>query len=191
MVLGNVCDYLFEYTREDFCCCVAPMKMHGCESEFSTCAAIEASTDAMPACAPGMWANELNLGVCGTGTALLLMQVNQTLCELNLRQNYVSDEGAVGLAGVVRGSQSLRVLDVQSNSFRTEGRKALAASFQSNPRVAQAMPLSWHAGQESSHVRAKLAQPPRSLVSVDTAATAPGRRNEAGLQRKKPASIAP
>jgi hypothetical protein len=124
----------------------------------------------------------------------LLIQVNQTLCELNLRQNYVSDEGAVGLAGIVCVSQFLRVLDVQSNSFRTEGRKALAAAFQTNPRVAQAMPLSWHAGQESSHVRAKLAQPPRSLVSVDTAATAPGRRSEAGaggLQRKKPTSIAP
>ncbi len=88
--------------------------------------------------------------------------------------------------------ESLQVLDVQSNSFRTEGRKALAAAFQANPRVAQAMPLSWHAGQESA--RSRLAQPPRSLVSVDTAVAAaavPARKTDASLQRKKPANITP
>ena len=73
----------------------------------------------------------------------------------------------------------LRVCDVQNNSFGVAGKNALNEAYRSTPgRVERAMPLSWHvgasvgagiAGTKEKESGKRLAQAPRSLVSVETA----------------------
>mmetsp|Transcript_5593 Transcript_5593/g.14155 ORF Transcript_5593/g.14155 Transcript_5593/m.14155 type:complete len:311 (+) Transcript_5593:82-1014(+) len=136
------------------------------------------------------------IGDKGAAALADALKENSALSVVNLRQNYISDAGAVALAGAIGGSSVLTVLDVQSNSYRTEGRKALAAAYEGNPRVAQQMPLSWHTGSDSAEQRSRLAGPPRSLVSVDSAhssssSTTPTRvqRQGSDLQRKKSSKV--
>ncbi len=56
-------------------------------------------------------------------------QTNTTLLELNLRQNYIDDDGAARLAMVIQSSKTLRVCDLQSNSYKRSGKAALAQAW--------------------------------------------------------------
>ncbi|EKX39821.1 hypothetical protein GUITHDRAFT_114072 [Guillardia theta CCMP2712] len=119
---------------------------------------------------------------------------NNTLLELNLRQNYISDTGATRIANAIRSNKTLRVCDVQSNSYGQAGRACLHDAYKSNGQVERSMPLAWHAagrtgqgeGEEGTDaVLARLALPPRSLVSVDSALDASKTRHS---RKKTPSS---
>ena len=117
--------------------------------------------------------------------AATLQRGSVSLAELNLRQNYIGDAGAKALAAAIAAPACrLRVCDVQNNSYGVPGKTALNEAYKSTQgRVDRAMPLSWHVGAsvaaggagagcrgaEEDSSLSRLARPPRSLVSVESA----------------------
>ena len=69
------------------------------------------------------------------------LQNNCTLAVLNLKANYIGDEGAIALAKVARRSKSLRALITTSNDIEHAGDKALEDALYENDSLVDYMPV--------------------------------------------------
>ena len=68
------------------------------------------------------------------------LENNCSLTVLNLKANYISDEGAIALAKVARKSKSLRALITSSNDIEHMGEKALEDAIYDNDNLVDFLP---------------------------------------------------
>lgn len=66
---------------------------------------------------------------------LSVMQGNQTITELNLRSNKLTDDGARALAAVLAGRTALRSVDLRGNQVGRTGIRHIAEAMERNERV--------------------------------------------------------
>lgn len=78
--------------------------------------------------------------VCYQALAAAL-ENNCTLAVLNLKANYISDDGAIALAKVARRSKSLRALITTSNDIEHAGDKALEDAIYENDKLVDYLPV--------------------------------------------------
>lgn len=60
---------------------------------------------------------------------------NQTIAELNLRGNLISDDGCRAIASILSSKSSLKLIDLRENNISHRGIKLLADSLERSPRV--------------------------------------------------------
>lgn len=64
-----------------------------------------------------------------------MLKDNQTIAELNLRGNLITDDGCRALASILSSKSSLSVIDLRSNRISRKGIKLLVEALERSPRV--------------------------------------------------------
>lgn len=64
-----------------------------------------------------------------------LLRNNQSIEEINLRNNHITDDGARALAAVLAGKNGIKLIDLKGNKISKAGIKALAEALERSERV--------------------------------------------------------
>lgn len=64
-----------------------------------------------------------------------MLKENQTISELNLRGNLITDDGCRALASILSSKSSLSLIDLRNNRISRKGIKLLAEALERSPRV--------------------------------------------------------